>query len=287
MASEVPPSIAAPDLEALIAHAAGDIDFAIDVTEPLPTRLGRFSDVLRAFAEQVRVPLEADLAAARRGFVHVSLLEQAEEQRDAANQTASRLFNERDDVEKRAEQAEAALEAERQAHVETQAKVRRAEAHVLVDRDGQTLTQGALDHLLCDLDDKVKDLETRLADAQQWIDSEPDWKATFLETYEEIRHQRDEAEAALRIKREQCQQTEAQLAALRESARMWSDPTPELEALRTCEVEKIALQASLREKLEATWNDCWRWVKDAGDKNDLITARAACIDRLLAAPEPS
>jgi len=40
-------------------------------------------------------------------------------------------------------------------------------------------------YIMCDLDqcEKVKELETQLAEAQQWIDSEPDWKGQYIKRY--------------------------------------------------------------------------------------------------------
>jgi len=40
-------------------------------------------------------------------------------------------------------------------------------------------------YMMCDLDqcEKVKELEIRLSEAQQWIDSEPDWKDQYMKRY--------------------------------------------------------------------------------------------------------
>ena len=54
--------------------------------------------------------------------------------------------------------------------------------------------------IMCDLDqcEKVKQLEIQLAEAQQWIDSEPDWKDQYMKRYMVLQDKVKELEAKLR-----------------------------------------------------------------------------------------
>ncbi|MCJ7747856.1 MAG: hypothetical protein MUP27_08935 [Desulfobacterales bacterium] len=55
-------------------------------------------------------------------------------------------------------------------------------------------------YIMCDLDqcEKVKELEIKLAEAQQWIDSEPDWKDQYMKRYMALQDKIKELKGKLR-----------------------------------------------------------------------------------------
>lgn len=149
---------------------------------------------------------------------------------------------------------------------ETEAQLHEAFCAIFPSTGGNTEALDAkiearVSPILCALvRDVRRPVEQELAEAQQWLDAEPDWKAKYMDAYVALEKQLSEARQALGHANDMCAGLSVEADVLRDRAEAAERERDEAKA-RVSEVELSCLAHFQRDHLEGDGPeiDRWRW----------------------------